>query len=115
MGAKNQVIAGDYKGKYLTLMFGSVSLSTGFFSSINLDKTTVEEYEVMDATRSKSAVSAVGRGFVGSLILGPVGLLAGLSAKEKSTHTIALQFNDGKKSLIEVDDNIYKAIMKKLF
>lgn len=36
MGAKNQVIAGDYKGKYLTLMFGSVSLSTGFFSSIKI-------------------------------------------------------------------------------
>jgi threonine dehydrogenase-like Zn-dependent dehydrogenase len=69
----------------------------------------------MDESHSKSAVSAVGRGLVGGFILGPVGLLAGLSAKSKGTHVVAIQFKDGKKSLIEMDEKIYKALLKACF
>lgn len=115
MGAKNKVIAGDYKGKQLMQVMGTVSLSTGFIKSMLINKTTVEEYEVMDESHSKSAVSAVGRGLVGGFLLGPVGMLAGLSAKTKGVHVVAIQFKDGKKSLIEVDDKIYKAIMQSCF
>ena len=115
MAAKNKVIAGDYNGKMILSTFGIVSLSTSAFKSFPLDKTTVEEYEVLDEESRKSATSAVGRAFVGGVILGPVGWLAGLSAKSKGTHTIALQFKDGKKSMIEVDDKIHSALRKKLF
>ncbi|MGW8444313.1 hypothetical protein ACWGXJ_25745 [Paenibacillus sp. S33] len=115
MGAKNRVIAGDYNGKLITQTFGTISLSTGFLSSINLDKNTIEEYEVMDESHRKSAASAIGRGLVGSFLLGPVGLLAGLSASERGVHTLAVQFKDGKKSLMEVDEKIYKTLMKKCF
>ncbi|MDH6370002.1 hypothetical protein M2444_001780 [Paenibacillus sp. PastF-3] len=45
----------------------------------------------MDETHSKSAVSAVGRGLVGGFLLGPVGLLAGLSVRAKAF--ISLQFS----------------------
>ncbi|MED3549943.1 hypothetical protein [Cytobacillus praedii] len=115
MAAKNKVIAGDYEGKLIGHAFGIVTLSLGFTNSIMLDKTTVEEYEVITEESRKSATSAVGRAFVGGVILGPVGWLAGLSAKSKGTHTLAIQFKDGKKSLIVVDDKIYTALMKKLF
>ncbi|MGE8080527.1 hypothetical protein [Peribacillus loiseleuriae] len=115
MGAKNKVIAGDYDGKLITQAFGIVTLSIGITKGILLDKTTVEEYEIIDEKSRKSATSAVGRAFVGGVILGPVGWLAGLSAKSKGTHTVAIQFKDGKKSLIEVNDKIYSALVKKLF
>ncbi len=115
MGAKNRVIAGDYVGKLITSALGFVILQTGIFKSFNLDKTTVKEYEIMDEKSQKSAASAVGRAFVGGVILGPVGLLAGLSAKSKGIHTLAIEFNDGKKSLIEVDDKIYSVLIKTLF
>ncbi|USK54354.1 hypothetical protein LIS82_22815 [Cytobacillus solani] len=115
MAAKNKVIAGDYEGKLIGHAFGIVTLSLGLTNSIMLDKTTVEEYEVITEESRKSATSAVGRAFVGGVILGPVGWLAGLSAKSKGTHTLAIQFKDGKKSLIVVDDKIYNALMKKLF
>jgi len=52
---------------------------------------------------------------VGGFLLGPVGLLAGLSAKNKRTHSVAVQFKDGRKSLIEMDDKIYKAIPYQVF
>jgi len=115
MGAKNKVIAGDYEGKLVSAVLGVVTISTGFFSNIQLNKETVEEYEVMDESSKKSAVSAVGRGLVGGFLLGPVGLLAGLSAKSKGVHIVAVQFKDGKKSLIEMDDKVYKTFMKNCF
>lgn len=115
MAAKNKVIAGDYQGKLITQAFGIVTLSTSITKGFPLDKTTIEEYEVIDESSRKSATSAVGRAFVGGVILGPVGWLAGLSAKSKGIHTIAIQFKDGKKSLIEINDKIYSALIKKLF
>ena len=115
MGAKNRVIAGDYEGKGIMMSLGTVQLVTGFAKTILLDKTTISDYEVVDQTSRKSASSAVGRGLVGGFILGPVGLLAGLSAKSKGTHVLAVQFKDGKKSLLEVDDKIYSSLIKKLF
>ena len=115
MAASNKVIAGDYEKKIISTAFGVVTLSTSVFKNFPLDKTTVDEYEVIDEESRKSAVSAVGRAFVGGVILGPVGWLAGLTAKSKGTHIVALQFKDGKKSLIEVDDKIFSALTKKLF
>ena len=91
------------------------SYGTGFMKTIEINKETVEDYEVMDESHRKSATSAVGRGLVGGFLLGPVGLLAGLSAKSKGTHVVALQFKDGKKSLIEMDDKMYKALVQKMF
>lgn len=38
-----------------------------------------------------------------------------VSAKNKGIYQVAIQFTDGKKSLIEVDDKIYKAIIQKCF
>lgn len=115
MGAKNAVIAGDYEKKLVVSTFAGVSIATSFLKSLNLDKSTVEEYEVMDESHRTSATSAVGRGLVGGFLLGPVGLLAGLSAKKKGVHVVAIKFKDGKKSLIEIDEKIYKKLITTLF
>lgn len=115
MGAKNKVIAGDYVGKTLNHMLGVVSIPTGLFKNVLVDRNTVESYEIVDEEKRKSAMSAVGRGLAGSLVLGLPGLLVGLTAKSKGTHIIAVQFKDGKKSLLEVDDKINSALMKALF
>lgn len=115
--AKNAVIAGDYEGKGISIRgFGDVSIVTGFGKFIDLDKYSVEAYEVITDEHRKSAASGVARGLVGGALLGTVGLIAGsLSAKTKGTYQIVIQFKDGKKSLIEVDDKIYKSIVKNCF
>lgn len=115
MAAKNKVIAGDYEGKLISQSFGKIFIAVGFTKTIYMDKDTVDNYEVIDETSQKSAVSAVGRAFVGGVLLGPVGWFAGVTAKSKGTHLVAVQFKDGKKSLLEVNDKIYGALMKKLF
>lgn len=114
--AKNKVIAGDYQGKTVGSALGVASISVSFSKTLFIDKTTVEAYEVITEEHRKSASSGVARGLVGGALLGPVGLLAGgLSAKNKGTITVAIMFKDGKRSLLEVDDKIYKAIVRKMF
>jgi len=112
--ARNKVIAGDYNGKMVYDSSGMVHI--GLFSGATLNAQTVESYEIITDEHRKSAASGVGRGIVGGALLGTVGLLAGaLSATNVSIYIIAIQFNDGKKSLIEIDDKIYKTLITACF
>lgn len=114
--ARNNVQAGDYIGKQIISTLGIIQIVTGFGKGMKLDKTTVDSYEVITDDHRKSATSGVVRGLVGGALLGPVGILAGgLSAKNKGIYQIAIQFKDGKKSLIEVDDKIYNSLIKCCF
>lgn len=122
MGTKNIVTAGDYKGGRIELkvkLIGSnevILIKPGMFSGkLTIDNKTVTSYEVIDAESQTSATSAVARGYLGAALLGPVGIAAALSAKKKGLHTIALQFKDGKSSLIDVDKDIYKTLVNNLF
>ncbi len=113
--AKNKVVAGDFEGCKVNTFLGNPCISVNMSKSILLDKSTVESYELITEEHRKSAISGVARGIVGGALLGPVGLLAGLSAKNKGTHLLAIEFKDMKKSLIEVDEKIYKAFIRKMF
>lgn len=113
--AMNKVIAGDYKGCFINSTFGIVTLSS-WTKNVTLDSSTVETYELITDEHRKSAKSGIARGLIGGALLGPVGMLAGgLSAKSKGIYQVAIMFKDGKKSLVEVDDKYYKAIIKACF
>lgn len=111
MGAKNKVIDGDYKGKSVIPTALGVTIVLGLFKKVMINESTVEDYEVFDSEKTTSATSAMGRGAVGSFFLGPIGLLAATSAKKKGVYVIAVQFKDGKRSLIEVNEKVYKQIL----
>lgn len=114
--AKNKVIAGDYNGKSIISVYSNVKIVIWLFKKdIALNKDTIESYELITDEHRKSAVNGVARGLVGGALLRPVGLLAGLSAKNKGIYQVAIQFKDGKRSLIEVDDKIYNAIIQSCF
>ena len=115
MGAKNMVIAGDYIGKAITNVSGVVQIFIDRQNYILLDKFSIDIYDVITEDIRKSAASGIARGAVGVALLGPVGMLAGLSAKNKSTVTIAIRFKDGKSSLIEIDEKIYKSFVRGMF
>lgn len=121
--AKNKVLSGDYvddsvriEGLGTQLVFGYGKDNDLFTTThITLDKSTVESYEVLTEDKVKSASSTMLRAGAGALLLGPVGLLAGVSGKTKGIYNVAILFKDGKKSLIEIDDKHYKVLMKILF
>lgn len=108
MGAQNKVIAGDYIGKMTGVSLGQLYIATSFGKPMYLNKQNIEAYELITDEQRKSAASGVIRGAVGATLLGPVGLLAGLSAKNKGIYTVAIKFKDGKNSLLEVDDKFTK-------
>ena len=118
MGAKNMVIAGDYAGRAvggggMTVMI-QLSLKVGDVIWIN--KNNVDSYEVINTEQGRSAASGFGRGLIGGALFGNAGMVAGvMSAKSKGIYQIAIQFKNGKKSLIEVDDKFYKALVKACF
>jgi hypothetical protein len=114
VAAKNKVIAGDYEGQNVSLVLGNLSIGERDFIPVNRD--TVEAYELLGDEKRKSAASGVARGLVGGALLGPIGLLAGgMSAKSKGVYQVAVVFKDGKRSLLELDDKRYKALMKACF
>ena len=121
--AKNKVLSGNYvddsvriEGLGTQLVFGYGKDNDLFTTThITLDKSTVESYEVLTEDKVKSASSTMLRAGAGALLLGPVGLLAGVSGKTKGIYNVAILFKDGKKSLIEIDDKHYKVLMKVLF
>lgn len=112
----NFIIAGDYKGKALACGPNKVILSLGFFKNININKETLESYELITEEHVKSATSGATRGLVGGALLGPVGMLAGvISAKNKKTYHVVLEFKDGKRSLAEINNKLYTELMKIMF
>ena len=113
--AKNKVIGGDYIGSAVSSTLGMPYIQASFFKTVDLEPKTVSSYELVTDEHRKSAASGAARGLVGGALLGPVGLLAGgISAKSKGIYQVVIQFKDGKSSLLEVDDKIYKAITTKL-
>ncbi len=112
--ARNKVIAGEYEGS-MVMGFVTPGIYATPSTPIELTKENVANYEVITEDHRKSATSGIARGLVGGALLGPVGLLAGLTAKTKGTHVIAIEFNDGNKSLIEIDEKLYKALIQRLF
>ena len=84
-------------------------------AAIDLETTGLDEARCEIIDMAIVPPSAVGRAAVGTFLLGPVGLLAGVTAKRKGIYTIALEYHKGGKSLIEIDEKRYKLLIKKMF
>lgn len=122
---KNTVIAGDHEGKQITFNTKKVpSIQLGLLKFLPLDSSTIAQYEVVTDEQRKSMSSGALRGaaggLVGAFIAGPVlgvpALLAGgLSAKNKGRYQIVVEFHSGERSLLDVDEKIYKALVKSCF
>ncbi len=117
MGAKNKVIAGDYMGREVFCFLGDFCILNPDLSNqnIQLNKETIKSYEIVDEESRKSATGVVGRAALGAALFGAVGLLAGATARRKGIYTVAIEFTDGKKSLLEIDEKRYKELLKKIF
>ena len=71
----------------------------------NLNPNAIKKTIIVATSSRKKATSAIGRGLVGGLILGPVGLLAGTTAKTKDTTTFLVIYNSGKQETVTVKNN----------
>lgn len=115
--AQNKVIAGYLSGCKIHSHYNGLSVGSipGFEYIDIINKKTIMNYETITEETLKSGTSAILRGAAGAAFLGPIGLLAGLSAKNKGIYTIAVEWKSEKKSLIEIDDKLYKQLVKTMF
>ena len=113
--AKNKVISGDYLGYSVDSFLGQVTLSS-VSNSITLNKSSVANIELVDSSKQRDTGSTIARGLVGGILLGPAGIVGGaLLGKSNGVHLLSVIFKNGKRSLIEVEDKVYKEILKKLY
>lgn len=113
--ARNCVISGDYLNSRFVKSKDGLVIAASLLDKVTLNQSTVSYYEVLNEKSKISSASAVARGGLGVALLGPIGGFAALGAKQKGTHIVAVQFYDGKKSLLELDDSLYQELMKHLF
>ena len=108
--AKNRVIAGKYEDMPL------LSISGEWRSASRISSKTIDHYEVLDQESAKSMSSAITRGIVGRALLGPVGVAAAVTAKNKNIWTVVVYYKDsGEKSMLEMDDKTYRLFLKQMF
>lgn len=89
MSITNRVINGDYAGcQVVGGGIANASIALGFIKQLYLNSSTVESYEVLG-------------GVVGAL--------------SKNGYQVKIIFKDGKKSLLEIDEKLYKAIVQACF
>lgn len=122
--ASNHVISGDYNGYYISISGNTLfmydikntSVFDGKFTDkINLDRHTIREFDVVNENYKKTVSGVVGRAAIGAAFLGPIGLLAGATAKNKGTYVVAVSFKNGRKSLLEIDEKRYKLLVTNCF
>ena len=115
--AKNLVLAGDYVGLRVFRMSATLAYISGTvkkMDDIYLTPETVARYELMtdEIVRSGNSLLLTGSLDPGSLL--KLRLRASAGMQDKGIYTIAVKFNDGKRSLMEVDGKIYAAIARRL-
>lgn len=113
--ARNKVIAGDFKGKLVGGSFGEAFISLTMTKFLCLNKETVGSLTPLDDDSQISVASAAMRGLVGELVLGPIGLVAAATAKRNGIHVVGIEFKDGKRSVVEVDDKRYRSVVQACF
>lgn len=73
----------------------------------------VQSYTVIDETNKNQY--SFWKGALGVALLGGVGAIAGIGGKKKKEYLVAIEWQDGEKSLICIDDEKYKVLVKSLF
>lgn len=116
--AKIAVHAGDFLKGDGQFNFGSLTLRTAAHSWVGetIPISQLETVEVASEESVKKIGGTIGWGAAGALILGPVGLLAGLllGGKRKEV-TFVAKFKDGRKLLATTDSSTYTKLRAAVF
>lgn len=118
--AKIKIHAGDFPKGDATMYFGQITLpwqkGDSFFGGKTIALSDLEEIDVASEDSVKRIGGTIGWGAAGALVLGPVGLLAGLLLGGKKTEvTFVARFKDNRKMLGSTDSKTYKSMMAVVF
>ena len=106
---KNYVVEGKYKNRKI---LGGSSLDIDVELQ-PLSKRYISSYTVID--ESNKDQYSIWKGALGVALFGGLGAIAGVNGKKKKEYLIAVEWKDGEKSLISLDDEYYKVFVKSNF
>lgn len=103
----NYVLEGKYKNEKIThgslLRTDSSPFSKRYISSYTLiDENNKDQYSFW-------------KGALGVALFGGIGAVAGINGKNRKEYLIAIEWKDGEKSLILINDEYYKVFVKSMF
>lgn len=107
MSKINIVLEGKYKNNKI-VNGGDMLLLDG-----GLTKRYISSYTVIDETNKDQY--SFWKGALGVALFGGVGAIAGIRGKSKKEYLIAIEWKDGEKSLILIDDEYYKVFVRSMF
>ena len=108
--ASNSVISGDFLGSPVSVSWKGELTVKGF----PLNKYTILSCDFISQSKKKSVASAIGRAAVGGALIGPIVLLAGVTAKSKGTYLVSLTCIEDVSFVLEIDDNIKNILLRSL-
>lgn len=111
---KNIVVDGDYAGCSVVYPhIGESYIVLGMTKRLLINKETVAACEILNEKDNTSMVSSVAKGFIGGLLFGMPGMVAGaFIGKSYLEYLIAIQFKDGTECLLQVDEKNCQNIVK---
>ncbi|MBR6717195.1 MAG: hypothetical protein IKI77_02490 [Oscillospiraceae bacterium] len=115
--ARNMVIAGDYAGCRVFCMTGKLAYISGTMKKMDdifLTPETVTRYELMTEDIIRSGNSLLLTGALDPGNLKKLRLHASPAMQSKGIYTVALKFEDDKRSLLEIDEKTYRAIVRRM-
>ncbi|MBR5723064.1 MAG: hypothetical protein IKX57_05490 [Oscillospiraceae bacterium] len=115
--ARNIVIAGDYTGCRVFCMTGKLAYISGTMKKMDdifLTPEFVTRYELMTEDIIRSGNSLMLTGVLDPGCLMKIRLHATPAMQKKGIYTIAIKFEDDKRSLLEVDEKTFRAIERRM-
>ena len=108
----NIILEGKYKDKKIYTSSDNNNLETSGIGW-NLTKHNISSYTVID--ESNQDEYSFWKGALGVALFGGLGAVAGIRGKNKKEYLIAIEWKDGEKSLIQINDEYYKVFVKSMF
>lgn len=110
MGNINIVLEGKFKDNRIYGVTKDACLTQ---SGWDFKPPYVKSYTVIDESNKNQY--SLWKGALGMALLGGVGAIAGIDGKKKTEYLIAIEWKNGEKSLICIDDEKYKILVKSMF
>lgn len=107
MSKINIVLEGKYKNEKILYSKDMLICDGGLIPRY------ISSYTVID--ESNKDQYSFWKGALGIALFGGLGAIAGVNGKKKKEYLIAIEWKDGEKSLISLDDEYYKVFVKSNF
>lgn len=109
---KNYVIEGTHKGSKIDCSNTRIWIKCQPYSR-TMNKLSISSYTVIDEFNKEEY--SFWEGALGVALWGEFGTIAGIGGKKSKEYLVAVEWKEGGKSLLSLDEDAYKEFVKNMF